>query len=545
MRFRNLDRYRTGGTGSRMQLKIPLPKTPDGRVYRYSPNETAQPRHFVLGDVERPEEITDAMRARMKLEPGSSQTVCPYSGIVADDEEFTHPDDRAAAIEIAKHAAFSDMQDEISKMFEGIGGRSNRNSMLKIEVKTSKSRTPKPRFYRSDLLRELVCDHCGRDYGVYAIGLFCPDCGAPNLHLHFAREVDLVDAQVQLADGLDAELEELAYRLLGNAHEDVLTAFEATLKTIYLFGWAAVHPGEATPRVGNDFQNVERGQKRFAELGFDPYAVLDDSELAAMKLNIQKRHVIGHNLGVIDAKFAQLSDEAGVGETVRLVGVDILTFALVAKKVIDALDGWLGGIAIPPREREEEEAEGGRNEVAGSDTARAAELGLTDRAYRLGVWLTQNSPNGLAHPVDRDRVLAAFVDLSDRDFRDAVAELETDGYIKVRSLLNGPPLLAYRLELFSTFDPIVSGADPTLDAVELAGMALDLDQGVDVASLHERVGWELRRFNPALSVMLTHVDERRVSGSSDGRYPTRSFFVAPADRVQLRRFADRHAKAKR
>src|SRR6202521_3794245 len=26
---------------------------------------------------------------------------------------------------------------------------------------------------------------------------------------------------------------ELAYRLMGNAHEDVLTAFEATLKTVY------------------------------------------------------------------------------------------------------------------------------------------------------------------------------------------------------------------------------------------------------------------------------------------------------------------------
>lgn len=544
MRFKNLDKYRIGGAGNRMQLKIPLPKTPEGRFYRFSPNETAQPRHFVLGDVERPKEITDAMRARMKLEPGSAQTVCPYSGVVAEDEEFTHPDDREAVIEIAKHAALSDVQDEISKMFEGIGRRGNRNSMLKIEVKTPKSRKPKPRFYRSDLLRELVCDHCGRDYGVYAIGLFCPDCGAPNLHLHFAREVDLVDAQVQLVDGLEAELEELAYRLLGNAHEDVLTAFEATLKTIYLFGWAAVHPGEALPRVSNDFQNVERGQKRFAELGFNPYAALDDSELVAMKLNIQKRHVIGHNLGVVDAKFALLSDEAGIGETVHLVGEDIRTFATLAKKVIDALDGWLGGVAIPPRERAEEALEE-EDELAGSDKSRAAELGLTDLAYRLGVWLVQNSPNGLAHPVDRDRVMTAFDDVADRDFRDAVAELETDGYIKVHSLLNGPPLMSYQVELFSTFDPLVSGADPTLDAVELARISLGLDQGINVVALHEQTGWDLRRFNPALSIMLTHIDDRRVSGSGGGRYPTHSFIVLPTDRVQLRRFVDRHAKAKR
>jgi hypothetical protein len=40
MRFRNLEKYQTGKTGSTLQLAIPLPKTPDGRVYRYSPNET-------------------------------------------------------------------------------------------------------------------------------------------------------------------------------------------------------------------------------------------------------------------------------------------------------------------------------------------------------------------------------------------------------------------------------------------------------------------------------------------------------------------------
>src|SRR4051812_31747584 len=50
MRFKNLESYRIGGVGNDMQLGIPLPKTPDGRVYRYSPNENAHPRHFLLGD---------------------------------------------------------------------------------------------------------------------------------------------------------------------------------------------------------------------------------------------------------------------------------------------------------------------------------------------------------------------------------------------------------------------------------------------------------------------------------------------------------------
>jgi hypothetical protein len=536
MRFKNLDRYRTGGNGTQMELSIPVPTTPDGRVYRYSPNENAQPRHFVLGQATRPDQISDAMRARMKLEPGSPQTVCPYSGIVADDEEFIHPDDREAAIEIAKHAAFADMEDQIRGMLEGLGRRQPHNSMLKIEVNTATSPRPRPRFYRTDLLRELVCDQCGRDYGVYAIGLFCPDCGAPNLRLHFAREVDLVDAQVQLADGLDADLEELAYRLLGNAHEDVLTAFEATLKTVYLFGHA--NPGEDSVRVGNAFQNVERGQKLFSGLGLDPYAMLDDDELAAMKLNIQKRHVIGHNLGVVDAKFAQLSDEAGIGETVHLVAEEIRTFARTAQKVIDGLDGWLGGVAIPLRERPAPESK-----EAEMDPTPAARLGLTELAYRLGVWLAESSDRGLLHRINGEAVAAAFADVPVRDLQDAAAELETDGYISARSLSHAAlPLMRYRLELFATFDPLTRGSDPTLDAVALASFALESDRGVNVADLHVRSGWDHRRFNPALSMLMTRIDERRVSKSGDGEYPTHMFILAPTDRVELKRFVERHAR---
>lgn len=121
MRFNNLERYRTGGTGSRMQLGVPILRTPDGRAYRYSPNEHAHPRHFVLGDAVRPETIDDGMRARMKLEPGSQQTVCPYSGAIGDDAKFTHPKDRDAAIALVKHAALVDVQDQLSGMLRNLG----------------------------------------------------------------------------------------------------------------------------------------------------------------------------------------------------------------------------------------------------------------------------------------------------------------------------------------------------------------------------------------------------------------------------------------
>ncbi|MGY3404029.1 hypothetical protein ACVWZV_000142 [Bradyrhizobium sp. GM5.1] len=104
MRFRNLEKYQTGKTGSTLQLSIPLPQTPDGRVYRYSPNENAHPRHFVLGQRVDGFPLPENMTPRMTHQPGFPETVCPYSGIVAEDDDFTHPDDRAAALKLVEHA---------------------------------------------------------------------------------------------------------------------------------------------------------------------------------------------------------------------------------------------------------------------------------------------------------------------------------------------------------------------------------------------------------------------------------------------------------
>jgi hypothetical protein len=112
MRFKNLERFRTGGTTAKMELSVPPPKTPSGRVYRFSPNAEAHPRHFVLGNADPSFVITDAARERMKHDPRSKQTVCPYSGVVAEDAEFNHPDDVKAALKMVEHAAVADVQAE-------------------------------------------------------------------------------------------------------------------------------------------------------------------------------------------------------------------------------------------------------------------------------------------------------------------------------------------------------------------------------------------------------------------------------------------------
>ena len=378
-----------------------------------------------------------------------------------------------------------------------------------------------------------------RDYGVYAISLFCPDCGAPNIHLHFAREVALVREQVELAGNLASEQSELAYRLMGNAHEDVLTAFEATLKTVYLYKVASRPPdAEEVKPVGNAFQNIERGQKRFAEFNFDPFGRLSPDALAVLMLNIQKRHVIGHNLGVADAAFAERAADARLGETVPLVGSDILQFAEIGQMVANHIDGWLANGALPPGAYQAP-----KKPIAAPAAKEPATLQigeLSPLGVRIGLWVSEQSQNGFGDVIPEETLRKAFPDAGDQLLGFAVAELAKDGYLETTSYLaNWLPRMRATVDLFITFDPHAVKTDPSTDVVILVDMALAETDGVAAKELHKATGWPLRRFNPAFAYMVSQLDDRGVLKGGPEDYAARGFVLIESDRVDLHRFAGR------
>lgn len=542
MKFSRLNRYQTGGSSSNMRLSLPVPRTPSGRIYRFSPNETAHPRHFVLGQAVADIPLTDALRARMKLEPRTKQTVCPYSGTIADDDAFRHPDDVKAAVELVEHEAAQDVQDALAEILKNAFGGGSNKGPIRITASVKRGTPqPKPRFARQDLMRELVCDHCGRDYGVFAIGLFCPDCGAPNLRLHFLREVELVNDQVSLAENVGTENEELAYRLLGNAHEDVLTAFEATLKTVYLHGKAKVDTAQA-PKVGNDFQNGDKTRKRFAELGIDPFEDLTEPELAALNLNVQKRHIIGHNLGVVDDKFAMHASDAKVGETVQLVGEDIRQFAAISQKVIDRLDGWLGGSPSPTIDQSPSLPTIKAPTVNPDDPKNlmALDLQISLLARKIGVWVAENCSDGQHDFVDVEKLQSAFSGSTQRELEEAIAELGMDGFVETsRGFSGGVPHFHPTLDLYLTFDGPAFDRDSSADVVRVGELALSGPDSVSAKTIHAQTGWEIRRFNPAFERVASEISDGRVSREFGTPFVVRHFHLLPEDRVRVKRLISR------
>lgn len=340
-RFRNVERYRTGGTRDRMELSVPIPKTPDGKANQRCSDPECRPRLFQLGDA--PKERPGGPGDRMRRAPGPGDTVCPYCGRTGPDQTFIDPAD----MEAVKREITWAIERDVAEALKGIAHDFNRQNysggLISIRMDVKEQHRQRPLTRREDLLRDLVCHLCGRRYGVYAIALFCPDCGGPNLATHFSRELDLVARQTELAEQLRAEgKRELAYRLLGNAHEDVVTAFETYQKTVFRFLGHAPGDGDEERRrkfTGNWFQNVDRARRAFAELGFDPFEGLAEEDVAFLKLNIEKRHVVGHNLSVADETYAEATRQGEQpGRTVQLLREEILRVAAICGQVIEQLD---------------------------------------------------------------------------------------------------------------------------------------------------------------------------------------------------------------
>lgn len=341
-RFKRLEKYKVGGTRDRMELNIPFPKSPSGKIYRWCPNEDCTPRLFLLGDTQKLENLDVSQLKRI---PGTKGTTCPYCGTDADDDEFNYEGDIRAIQKYMEWAVSRDINDHLEKMAKDFNRSQRKGGLFSLKMSHKPNRTPEPRTWREDLIRNLACDICGREYGVYAIALFCLDCGCKNLHVHFEREIELILQQIDLAEQVaESGNSELSYRILGNAHEDVVTAFETYQKTFYKYMIKKSFSIEEAKKliskqaVGNRFQNIVRAKGLYKNLSIDPFSVLTLDELDLMKLNIEKRHVIGHNLSIVDEAYSNTKKREKPGTTVEILADEISEFVKTAKKVVLELE---------------------------------------------------------------------------------------------------------------------------------------------------------------------------------------------------------------
>jgi hypothetical protein len=262
---------------------------------------------------------------------GPAPCVCPYCGHSGDNNTFFTQEQ----IEYARSVAVRKITDAVHADLKSLEFEHKPRGMFGIGVSMKVSRSaPQPiRYYRErELETHVVCDHCTLRYAIYGVFAWCPDCGVHNSLQILTKNLELAGKEVTLAASVDKEL---ADHLVGDALENVVSAFDG-------FG------REICARKGADiqFQNLVSARRRVQDVFAVDFAdVLSPSDWDHACRVFQKRHLLAHRMGVIDAEYIQRANDAGavVGRRVA-IGPEEVTSAIA---IVDALGRTLFNALLP------------------------------------------------------------------------------------------------------------------------------------------------------------------------------------------------------
>jgi hypothetical protein len=195
-------------------------------------------------------------------------------------------------------------------------------------------------WYREkELETDVVCDQCTLVYAIYGAFAFCPDCGSHNSLTILRKNLELAEKLVALAA---AQERELAEHLVGDALENIVAALDGFGREIC----RVAAPRATKPSDAEDvrFQNLLAAGRRVHKLfDFDLTACVPTQDWDFAYHCFQKRHLLAHKMGVIDAEYVRATkDPAAVaGRKIQITPEEVKRLTTVVHRIGEKLAGQL------------------------------------------------------------------------------------------------------------------------------------------------------------------------------------------------------------
>jgi hypothetical protein len=242
---------------------------------------------------------------------GPAPCHCPYCGHCGPQNTFWTPEQ----IEYAKSVAIRRVLDAVHEDLKALEFEHKPRGPFGIGISMKvQASAPHPiRYYREKQLEtKVTCDKCTLKFAIYGVFGWCPDCGAHNSLQILSKNLELAKKELDLAATVDADFAE---HLVGDALENVVSAFDG-------FGREICGQRSADIR----FQNLSGARRRVQEaFGFDFADELSGDAWDMACRIFQKRHLLAHKMGVIDAEYVQKANDPGavVGRRIRVTSDEV------------------------------------------------------------------------------------------------------------------------------------------------------------------------------------------------------------------------------
>lgn len=217
--------------------------------------------------------------------------------------------------------------------------RQKRNSFLSItlEAKGGKDAVLVPVAAAEPMRLRTTCDACGCRYSYVGAAYFCPSCGQNSANHTFLQTLSTIRIAAGLGPTLHTSLgadeaKVMTRALLEKAMQDTVMSFQRLAEQLY------ERTGKTARR--NIFQNLDAGSELWgAEIGATYEELLDAEAMKRLRIYYQRRHLLAHQQGIVDADYISRCGDAGyaLGQRLAIRDTEVLEFADLVERLGKAL----------------------------------------------------------------------------------------------------------------------------------------------------------------------------------------------------------------
>ena len=235
-----------------------------------------------------------------------------------------------AQLRHAEKEAKNYMEREIHKMFNGVARDFNRSqprsSFITMSMKVTGGRyrsytLPAPVLEAFEL--DITCSFCNSRFSMIGSAFFCPCCGRSSAERMFDASLGKTRTKFEQLDTVRSALENAGQRdqaadlcrsILESCILDLVGALQRLAEELY----SRIQGAASAPF--NVFQRLNQSSALWRTAigeGFEDW--LTPTELETLNVYYQKRHLLAHSEGIVDAQYIQRSGDTSYREGQRIV----------------------------------------------------------------------------------------------------------------------------------------------------------------------------------------------------------------------------------
>ena len=249
---------------------------------------------------------------------GSEELHCPMCGRTARLDQWATEAQIEQMREVMVSWARSHMTQAANRMFQDVA----RTTGWQYRPGRPVSFVNSPIVQCEEWVLDITCEGCGARFSVIGSAYFCPCCGHNAVGKVFLESLDTVEKQVLAMDRIKEVLTEqfgpdkaetMCRAMIEGTLAGIVSAFQKYAESRF----TALSTREVKV---NDFQRVADGSQLFRDQvgrGYDTWLTPD--ELKAMNLMLQRRHLLEHNNGLVDARYLKKTGDTSYTVGQRLV----------------------------------------------------------------------------------------------------------------------------------------------------------------------------------------------------------------------------------